>query len=192
MKFRNWVYMTVKNKKLTNSTFLQSIIVDSNIIQYSADKNRSKSTAYFDLFTGLKDQSNELTISEITIAENLHALYGKKYIKAYKHISQFVKIIVAENVLLLAAKIGGLYYEEGFRDIEICDKIIAATAILEKSLVLTRNHKHFPPPFFEPFEWIQVKYKMSGKYRHTDDVCIYKPRYELIIRRIEEKNNSGI
>jgi predicted nucleic acid-binding protein len=167
------------------------IFIDSNILQYSADKNKSKSKAFIDLFYKLKKEGCDIAISEIIISENLHGLYGKRHKKAYAHLSKFVKKIVSENVLLSAAEIGGLYKDEKFQDVGIGDKIIAATAFLDKGFILTGNHKHFPPPFFESIEWFPIAFKTSGKYNNTIDVCLYKPRYELITRRIKEKEKMN-
>lgn len=167
------------------------IFIDSDILQYSADKNKSKSQAFIDLFDKLKKEGYDLAVSEIVIIENLHGLYGKRHKKAYAHLSKFVKKVVSENVLLAAAEIGGLYKDERFQDINIGDKIIAATAFLDKGFILTNNHKDFPPPFFESIEWFPTAFKTSGKYVSTIDVCLYKPRYELISRRIKEKGKAS-
>lgn len=184
--------MILTNKRYPpNNNSSRFIFVDTNIIQYSADKNKSKAKAFFNLFEKFKEQGYELAISEIVIAENLHGLYGKQYEKAYAHLSKFIKKVVAENVLLSAARIGGLYKEEGFQDIKIGDKIIAATAFLEKGFVLTRNHKDYPPPFFEPVSWFPVTFKINGKHQSTIDVCLYEPRYELIARRIREREKAN-
>jgi len=180
----------IKKKNPLSNSSPQYIFIDINIIQYSGDKNKSKSHAFFDLFDSLKKQRYELAISEIVIVESLHGFYGRQYEKAYIHLSKFIKKIVSENVLLSAAQIGGLYKDEGFQDIEMIDKIIAATAFLEKSLILTRNHKHFPPPFFECIQWFQAVFK-TGSYLNTIDVCLYEPRYKLIARRIKEKERGN-
>lgn len=184
--------MTRINKKNLQSKKLPIyIFLDSNILQYSADKNKSKSQAFIDLFDKLKKEGYDLAVSEIVIIENLHGLYGKRHKKAYAHLSKLVKKVVSENVLLSAAEIGGLYKDEEFQDIDIGDKIIAATAFLDKGLMLTRNHKHFPPPFFESIEWFPVTFKTNGRHINTIDVCLYKPRYKLIARRIKEKEKAS-
>lgn len=180
----------IGKKNPQGSSFLHCIFIDSNVIQYSADKNNSKSQAFFKLFEKFKQQGYELGISEIVILESLHGLYGKQHAKAYNHLSEFVKKIVSENVLLSAAEIGGLYRDEGFQDTEMVDKIIAATAFLEKGFVLTRNHKHFPAPFFEPISWFPITFKTNNRYVNTIDICLYKPRYKLIARRIGEKERT--
>lgn len=141
--------MKQTSKKLPQNNSPRAIFIDTQIIQYSADKNRSKSEAFSKIFEKFKRQGYELAISEIVLVENLHGIYGIRNKKMYKHLSQFVKKIVSEDVLLFAAAISGLYKEEGSQDIRLGDKIIAATAFLEKGLILTRNHKDFPPPFFE-------------------------------------------
>lgn len=164
------------------------IFLDSHVIQYSADKNKLKSQVFLDLFNDLKQRGFEIAISEVTLLENLHGLYGKRNKKAYEYVSKFIKRAVSEEVFLSAAEIGGLYSDEGYKDIGIGDKIIAATAFLEKGFILTRNHKDFPAPFFEPIEWIPVSFQVSGRYKNTIDLCLYAPRFKLILRRIEEKD----
>ncbi|OGK55056.1 hypothetical protein A3B56_03140 [Candidatus Roizmanbacteria bacterium RIFCSPLOWO2_01_FULL_45_11] len=179
--------MTPTTEELSYKTNTSPLIlIDSQTIQFSADKNRSKSQAFLDLFEQLKKQGYELGISEITVAENLHGLYGKSRMASYAHLSQFIKKIISENVLSSAAEIGGLYRDEGYQ-IGLIDKIIAATAFLEKGFILTNNHKDFPSPFFESVEYFPVRFQISGKYPGTTDIVLYKMRYDLITRRIEEK-----
>jgi hypothetical protein len=67
---------------------------------------------------------------------------------------------------------------------------IGATAILEKGLVLTRNHKDFPSPFFTPkkFMVLPIQHK---RYTEHMDLALYEPNIELIARRINEKDNAN-
>ena len=122
------------------------------------------------------------------MAENLHGLYGKQANKAYNNLSKFVKKVVSENVLLFTAAIGGLYKDVTDQIVGLADKIIAATAFLEQGLVLTNNHKHFPALLFQDMEMFSIGFKVNNKYNQVVDVGLYQPRYELIARRIKEKN----
>lgn len=190
-KYQSWAFLILIKKVKAQSSPPRYVFIDTQIIQYSADKNKSKSQAFWGLFNNLKKQRLELAISEIVIFESLFGRYGKKQEEGYKYLSQFIKKAVEELTLLAAAEVGGLYIDEGFSNIKPGDQIIAATAFLEKGLILTRNYKDFPSPFFKEIEWFPTTYKIKGRYKETIDVCLYEPRYKLIVRRIKEKDKAS-
>lgn len=170
------------NKKLN-----QYVLIDTCVIQDTGSSNHSKSEVVSNLLKELSKNDFRLAISEFTIYENLQGLWGKRAIAAKQILSAYETKEVSEGVLLLASQLQGLYHEEGFDNIQDGDKIIAATTVLENGLVLTRNHKDFPHPFFQTEKSFPLAYKM-GHYSVTIDLALYKPDIALIARRIEEKD----
>lgn len=168
------------------------VFIDSCVIQAAGDKLKSKSEAVIGELTKLAKEGFSLAISEYTVYENLHGLWGKKAIETSNILKQYEWKTVSANVLVLASLLGGLYYEAGYdRDrIRDGDKIITSTAILERGLILTNNHKDFPPPFLTTERSIPLTYN-KGHYNTTIDLAIYKPSIELIGRRINANESRS-
>jgi len=161
------------------------VILDTCIIQAAGDANKSKSESLLNLFDNLSTEGYKLAISEISVFENLHGLWGKKAAKASESFNKLVTKVVSREVLVLASILGGLYKDLGGENISAGDKIIGSTAILENGLVMTENHKDFPPPLWFPRQFFQVTYS-KNHYRKTLDIGLYEPRTEVINRKISE------
>lgn len=162
------------------------IFIDTCIIQYMGESNRSRSTSIIKCLTSLKEQDYSLAISQITLYENLHGLWGDKAKKAEDLLETYESKEVSAQNLVFAAWLGGLYHDEKMDGVDIGDKIIASTAILEGGFVLTANHKDYPSPFFLTKESFALPYQV-GHFTKTLDLILYKPNFVLIARRIEEK-----
>lgn len=164
------------------------LILDTCIIQLQGNKQKAKSEAIINCIKDLTSQGYTPVISEFTVYENLHGLWSEKADEAVTILKSYEWKIVSRNVLILASMLGGLYNDGGYdkNQISTGDKIIAATAILENGLVLTENHKDFPPPFFITEKSLPIHYQISH-YTKTTDLALYKPHIELIERRVSEK-----
>ncbi len=127
-----------------------------------------------------------LALSDITLFENLHGLGGSAHNKAFSLLKVYERKNVSSNILWLAAQLGGFYHDEKMDGIDMGDKIISATAILENGYVLTANHKDYPHPFFITERSMPIVYKIK-MYSQTLDLALYKPNYEIILRRLKEK-----
>src|SRR5437016_8344897 len=134
----------VPNKNTTN----QYVIVDTCILIYAGSKQRSQSEAVINCLEEIAVSGYKLAISDFTIYEYLRGLWGKEAEQVAEAIKRYETKIVSSQVLELASLLHGLYHDEGIDNLSDGDKIIAATAILENSFVLTRNHRDFPTPFF--------------------------------------------
>lgn len=163
------------------------IFIDTCVIQAAGSKEKQKSDI---VIKTLQEIGNDfrLAISEFTLFENLHGLWGKKAEEATKILNTYERKVVSDKVLLLASSLGGLYRDEKMEGIDSGDKIIAATSILENGFVLTENHKDYPSPFFLIEKYIPLTFMTSGKFNKTIDLAIYKSNTTLINRRIKEKN----
>lgn len=166
----------------------RSVIIDTCIIQYLSKKNNSLATIVNDCLTSLKENSYNLIISEISFYENLHGLWGSNASKADELLRTYQYKEVTREVLLIASMLGGLYHDEKYDGIEMGDKIIAATAVLEDGFVLTANHKDFPHPFFTTKQSFALSYKVGHTIK-TLDIALYEPNLDIISRRVNEKKN---
>ena len=165
------------------------LFIDSCVIQAAGNKEKSKSEIVINTLQQISNQYR-LAISEFTIYENLHGLWGKQADKATELLKVYERKVVSREVLLVASVLGGLYYDEQYPNIDSGDKIIAATTILENGFVLTENHKDYPHPFFLTEKSIPLTYLTAGKYEKSIDLAIYKPDILLIERRIKEKDQQ--
>lgn len=161
------------------------LFIDTCVIQAAGSKEKTKSEAVIKTL-GELSKNYRFAISEFSLYENLHGLWGKKAINAAKLLNSYERKVVSDKVLTTASLLGGLYHDEKFDNIDAGDKIIGATAILENGFVLTENHKDYPHPFFLTEKSIPLRYLAVGKYGKTIDLAIYKPDRDLIGRRIEE------
>jgi len=55
------------------------------------------------------------------------------------------------QTLWASGRLGCLYNDEGI-EVGVGDQIIAATAILQNSIIFTCNGRDFPPPFFKELD----------------------------------------
>lgn len=163
------------------------VFVDTCVVQFAGHKNKSKSEAVLACLDSLTYEELILCISEITLYESLHGLWGKKSEEVLLRLNTYKQKEVSSDILRFASLLGGLYHEEKIDGIDTGDKIIASTAILEKGFILTTNHKDFPHPFFLTEQSFALSYKV-GHFIKTLDLALYKPNFSLIARRIEENN----
>lgn len=163
------------------------LFIDTCVIQDAGNNRKVFSETVINLLTDLSKEGFRVVISEFTVYENLQGLWGKRAIEASKILNSYESKAVSRDVLVVASFLQGLYREEGYENIDAGDKIIASTCILEDGLILTRNHKDFPHPFFITVRSIPLSYKIHH-YKMTVDYSLYKPNLELINRRIEEKD----
>ncbi len=130
----------------------QTVILDTNIIQYSANKKFGKEIT--DFLDELKKRGFELAISDISYSELLANLSQAKEEAGLKLLRSFKKIEVGTTFLHAAARTCTIYNQQ--RKIEqkskseasVADLIIAATAILTGSLIITANINDFPKAIF--------------------------------------------
>lgn len=165
------------------------IFLDTCIFQYVGDKNKSKSAVVRDCLDGLVKKGFILAVSEITMFEHMHGLWGVRAEKAYNLLNVYEWKAITKIILLWATWLGGFYHDEKQDGIDVGDKIIAATAISEGGFVLTANHKDYPHPFFITVESYALEYDVSH-YKKTLDVVLYKPNLELMARRLQEKEHE--
>lgn len=168
------------------------ILLDACIFQLAGNSNKSKSEGVINCLTNLSNEGFKLALSEFTVYENLHGLWGRRAEEAAKILRKYEWKVVSSQVLSLASILGGLYYDAGYDKDRIRDgdKIIASTALLETGLILTENHRDFPHPFFINYRDLPITY-IDGHHNRTIDLALYKPNFTLIARRIEENEKRN-
>lgn len=166
-----------------------TIIIDSCIIQYFGDKNIGPgilSCLQMALNTGYN-----LCISEATIFEMLDGADLKTEKDRIDTLKVFSSFPITSDRLIAAAQLGTLYKYENIPEQQISagDKIIAATAMLTSSLILTANGRDFPLPFFQTITSVDINYK-KGKSQHCITAYFLAPNVKTILT-YWEKRNSG-
>lgn len=173
-------------EKTSNDQLPQLIILDSNIIQYTA---QPKSADAFNVYiVDLVSRGFEFAISAITIYELLKGANKKTKEKMVKLLKQFTKFELPENVLETAAELESVYKVENIqpKEIEDADKIIGATALLSYALILTANARDFPAPYFKEIERKIITFEEKRERTKTIVIYLLKPEATIIEKHIQE------
>jgi len=162
------------------------LLLDTNIIQYAGNKNKALSESVRTQLLSLEKSGYSIVISQYSVFENLQGLWGNKAEEATALLAKFEQKIVSKEVLVLSSILGGLYGRENdLKDIADGDKIIAATAMLTNAVVLTRNHRDFPIPFFIQENFYDIIY-VDGDRKKLLDLGLYKPNTKIIESKVAE------
>ena len=165
------------------------LFIDTCIIQLAGSSKKAKAESVQKCLQELAKEGYSLAISEISLFENLHGLWGAKATEAATVLHTYEQKIVSNKVLIVASMIGGLYASEKIEGPSVGDKIIGATSFLERGFVLTENHRDYPNPFFTMVKHLPLYYLESHHHR-TLDLAIYKPNYLFIERKVAEKEGE--
>lgn len=78
---------------------------------------------------------------------------------------------------------------QGERKLHDGDVIIAATAFLSTSLILTANRNDFPYPYFEEVEVTPILYQLDSQPGKTHCIllCLLNPNHEVITKYVKKK-----
>lgn len=160
------------------------LILDTNILQLAGSKPIERSSQVIDYIVEIAKQDYERAISDITAYEALQRCSKAKEKEVLKQMNLFTQLEVSKKVLVTTAWSADLYRGEKIPDSQIsdCDKIIASTAILTGSLILTADGNDFPRPFFSEKEKRLVQYKDKSRdllnviYLLEPDLDVFKNR----------------
>lgn len=172
----------INNSSSTIPIPIQNILLDTNIIQYAG--NTPTNLEFLRYIIELQNRKFGLAISHISVFEILRNATIKQETEIFQILNIFYRYYLSEVVLIASARLSTLYREhcklKG--DIDYGDILIAATSILTNSLILTRNRKDFPFPFFIEAEVRTLH--VSRSIGHTDGytLCLLRPNYEAIYR----------
>lgn len=165
----------------------QYILLDSNIVQYAADKFASVEIVPY--LQELMNRGFGLAISDITIYELLKGANVKKENEMLQTLNLFQTYFVTQQVLLAAARLETIYKIEGIlpNQIEEGDKFIAATSILTGSLIITANIRDFPWPYFQEVERKIAVYSEKRKRSKCVMLAILNPDIQMVNQRFSER-----
>lgn len=170
------------NSTITQVVPIQNILLDTNIIQYAG----SNPTAFEFLkyLIELQFRRFGLAMSDVSNFEILRNATTKQEQEIFQILKIFYRYYVSREVLISSARLATLYRNhcnlKG--DIDYGDIFIGATSILTNSLILTRNRKDFPYPFFIEAEVRTIYVKKSDSFTEGYTVCLLRPNYEAINR----------
>lgn len=141
------------------------LILDTNILQLIGSKPTERSLKVVDYIVEIAKQGYERAISDITAYEALQRCSKTKEKEVLKQMDVFTQLEVSKKVLVTTAWLADLYRGEKVPDSQIsdCDKIIASTAILTGSFILTANGNDFPRPFFSEKEKRLIQYRDKAR-----------------------------
>lgn len=171
----------------------KKLLLDTNIIEYSLNKNIGIPLNKDLLKLRLKGYS--FYLSDFSAYELLKGADEEKTLKIFEIVKLFPRFQVSINVLNTAAlfenlyklqhKIEGQNDDYGKKRYTDVDKIIAATSCLENTDLLTADTNDYPRPYFKEVEWIKVFYTRKAKPCMLS-VCLLRPDVVLIGRNLEK------
>lgn len=175
------------NRLITSKQVKYYVILDTNVLQYLNAP---------DIASGILNYIQEiiksgytLSISDFSIFELLSGAPRKNEAQLSALLDSLPRFAVDWQNCLTAAQISTVYRIEKseFSSIEAGDKIIAATAILSNSIVLTANSNDFPRPFFKEFHKKFIYYKKKNKDQMIS-LYLLQPDLEQISFRFNNRN----
>lgn len=183
--------------KLRNDNSPNAIILDTNILQYITNENFGKQIEEYLLSLIASDHT--LMISDITYAELLAGLKIEAETKPTMWLSNFPSYAVTTSVLIASARLHTIYSlnELNPEQFSLGDRIIASTAILNGTYILTSNGNDFPRPFFLDAESKEIIYTIANKKRKPEKramICLnlLKPNDPYIAELIDQYGYNGI
>src|SRR5436190_12815902 len=163
------------NKQQSTTAPEQKIILDTNIFSDIHDKNIGFSLTMYLL--DLIKRGFGFALSDITIYELMRGLSKEKEKKMLSFLSPYFSYYLTREVLITTAQLDNLMKMENINvnSVDHGDKIIAATAILTGSLILTANTRDFPWPFFHEVEYNPLFYNDHNKKKKCHMISLLSP-----------------
>lgn len=155
------------------------VILDTNILQYlNGSVFADDLLGYIDELT---DANASLNISAISISEILSGCTTKQEQEAFEVLERFSKHTISEEILVVAGKLQNLYKTFGVEEsrISLADRIIAATAYVTGSDVLTADVNDFPRPVFREKHEEIFYYRRKNK-TNIQVVQVLSPNFALL------------
>ncbi len=168
------------------NTAPQGVILDTNIISYASNLPTEKQ--FLEYLQNLQKDHYELIISQFSIHEVLKQSQPKNESKLIQLLNLFKTLEVTRDILILSGLINTFYkLESKDRKIEDGDLIIAATAFLNNSLILTANRNDYPTTFFEELQVKPILYQEIPGLTRTLTIYLLKPKSDLILKMVQDR-----
>ena len=154
----------------------KSLLLDTQIIQYAV-KESSYSVEISKLLRKLS-KSYAIGISEFTKFEIYRGLNPQRVQGTKKLVDSFKSTEVDKSVIKIAAALFSLYkatppLRGHYSDIKDGDYILAASAFVFNSFLLSSDYDDFPRPFFNEKNKHSVEY-LAKKGRGTQKIYVYE------------------
>lgn len=176
--------MSEENKNKTQLPVY--VLLDTNILQYLNNPVLAKELLTY--LEEIKKTGFEFAISDFSIFESLAGIPKQKETQLTNTLQAMPRFAVIDNVLLVAAQLTTVYRMEKaeFESIAVGDKIIAATSLLNGSLILTANSNDFPRPIFSETHKKLIFYKEKSKDRMIS-IYLLSPDFEFVKFRYDNR-----
>ncbi len=160
---------------------LRNIILDTNVFDLLSNKElEPKFIALLREAVGL---GYGIVICDIVLFELLQEASMDKELWIMQQLSDVPSLPLTQEVMFAAAHVASLYKEEGLelKQFAIGDRIIAGTSVMNNALILTKNGRDFPEPFFKELDRRHVDYE-NGSVQ----ACVYlyfkEPQLDVITK----------
>lgn len=163
------------------------LILDTNILQYysTSEIRPSLEKLLIDLS---KTTKATYGISKITISELLSGASISQETKALEQLNVLKQFSIDDTILVASAQLLNLYKLQNIQDqqINLGDRIIAATSILTGYPILTADVNDFPRPYFIEVYRHLLTY---SKKNSTQSIClqILSPDIQLINEKFSHR-----
>lgn len=165
---------------------LRYILLDSDIFNHLGNSDLYPQIIY--LLRDALEKGYGLSMSIFTLLELIDTASVENEVKAMAAIQGVKRFKINQSILLTAGHLGCMYKEDGVtKEPEKGDKIIAATSLLNNTVIFTTNGRDYPRPFFKELSKPILKYKKSD----GRDVCLIsyflEPDLEIIAKKHQER-----
>lgn len=170
--------------------FEQYVILDTNILSHSLDSRYRDQIE--EHFRELNKKGFGLALSKITRGELLSNKSLSQETEAIEILNKFPnQYEITNEVLDLSGRLLKVYTHQGnlegrtIREINLPDRIIAATAMLTGSIIMTENVGDFPLPFFHEDGDVYIEAN-EGSIKKVRAFLFLKPDVNFINQRLSE------
>lgn len=157
------------------------LIFDTNLIQIAGSKPKDRSSKVLEVIKEYLKKDYKPAISNITTYEALQRCTEAKEKRVLDKLKLFTQLEVSNKVLTVAAWLADLYRNDKVPDSQIsdCDKIIAATAFLTKSVIITTDAHDYPRPFFKEKDKRIIQYLSEDGKDGFIIMYIFEPDFKV-------------
>ena len=170
----------------------QWLILDTNIITFLNDEARQE--AVEQILIDAESDGFKPAFSEMTLFEALTNANPKDIIEIEKTTKKLDNFAINTLVLRMGALLHNCYKQEGIlqrnSDIDMGDRIIAATAILQGAQIFTGNARDFPWPFFIDNQTIDAPFTSKNSNNQLFPLAIKQPNIPILQSYFDRHENE--
>lgn len=148
-----------------------NLILDTNVISYASNYPAELQDQVLKIIENYRSKY-EPVITDYIQFELLKKAEDKDS-ALLKKLKLFGKLKTTEDIVLIAGLLCGVYKKAKTTLADDGDLIIASTAYVSQSFLLTANQKDFPYPFFEERECIPISFKEYENSHRTKIIALY-------------------